>query len=485
MYWSHAIRKLSKPLLAMNSHADSKSQIGVAPSFTPKRFFGEGGSISKTRRSGRVAVYKEMKYTVNLNCAAYAICKCDLNPSFVNTRCQANTCGFSPQVPSHCNLVDYKPDCSWGESASSTYSSCEFAQTYTTAQWPGDAHYAVPPLKRPYISRHRPRDRGSNKTLGARVFVDIDDTLVCSGGAPGGVLEDCTKAGTSKKKVIPGAAMFVLALTLGPKDDHMPSLPIPLSARPKELKPLLGMDGLLSSISGSAKEIKAAFKSKSVKDRLKELHQRRTWRIDTDSAKYGSIFDVVDFSSVFLRHRGTNTKDFDNVANTKFLGFKGIYDAIENEQNHHKQKRLPHLHGSYFVGDNGQGDLAALQMMLAYNPSKDMQMQAGFIHDSLRMCDKACKEAWQQYGIHVFTGYAEAACIAEREGYISGASNRAVCNDLKKASAFGDGSRSAGFGESGSASFGESTNSKPKFKFHYPKISDCSGAPQSGDVPRM
>merc|ERR1719491_1038166 len=84
-----------------------------------------------------------------------------------------------------------------------------------------------------------------------------------------------------------------------------------------------------------------------------------------------------------------------------------------------------------FVGDNGQGDAIAAQMMLKESPmysDAGGTMHVSFIHDVVRKCQsEECRTAWARVGIHMFEHYPHAASIACRLGFISEDGCNQVC----------------------------------------------------------
>jgi len=158
------------------------------------------------------------------------------------------------------------------------------------------------------------------------VLVDFDDTLVCSGGAPAGV-DDCKSDGLRPGGFYPGAIEFVTALALGTSGSG--GEVIPTSARPKVLRPFLGIS-----------------ESGRVAARFREVYLNMTGCRGTvlrlDRALYGNLGDF------FHRERNRNYR----------MGATKVRNVVGSD-----------IHGRLggrclsFVGDNGQGDVMLAKVL--------------------------------------------------------------------------------------------------------------------------
>jgi len=234
---------------------------------------------------------------------------------------------------------------------------------------------------------------------GVVVMTDVDDTIKCSGGPPAGADGACMH--TKKHEMYPGVVAFQLALARGRKDSKKPKKVIPLSARPAELSMFLSMKK-------DSKEGRAYARAAEV--------QNVTWGLDTENAQYGSVFDVTDFTE--LAGMGdTDLTRYDKLGHRKFKNWLKVANSFGQ--------------AAVFVGDNGQGDTVAAQMMLKRSADmKDEQgaLRAAFIHDVIRRCvSKDCRETWAKHGIYMFQHYGDAADIAAELGLISRQHCKAIC----------------------------------------------------------
>jgi len=311
-------------------------------------------------------------------CRRYEICKCESAGYEEATTCAANTCTFTPWAPRFCSPTGkgwaFSPDCPKIKS----WKSCMWANFNDPKQdydAPGQDHYVEVP--------EAPAPTGEPLA----VLTDVDDTIKCSGGGVGGVDKQCL--GTKPHKMYPGVADFQLALARGVNNSMEPRKVIPLSARPSELRWILKMKE--NSPENEAYK-KAASKAGIA-----------SWGIDTVRAGYGSVADFID---VLFKVKLTR---FSRMGHRKFRNWRKI---------------IPHVGGpTAFVGDNGQGDAVAAQMMLKESPMRTSlggSMQVSFIHDVKQSCRSAeCRTAWAKVGIHMFDHYPQAAEIAFRLGFIS------------------------------------------------------------------
>lgn len=225
------------------------------------------------------------------------------------------------------------------------------------------------------------------------VMSDIDDTIKCSGGAPMGVDTRCDKG-----SFYPGVAEFQLALARGPHDVEHPRKVIPFSARPDQLGFLA-----LKEDSPLVEHFRQNGRDAGFED----------WGIDVEKAQYGSLPDFSDFVTKV------------NETQTRYAKFG--YRKYKN------WKSAPNIVGqSVFVGDNGQGDLVAAQMMLKRSQGDIIKnpVQAVFIHDVLNKCgerESACQKRWAELGVFMFDHYATAASMAYNEKLISREGYCSVC----------------------------------------------------------
>lgn len=363
------------------------------------------GQKCDRRSSSRRELFKYgVSYPVNLirdpRCDPYEMCKCRLGNYEKDTQCTATSCVFSPLAPAYCKFAS--PECKWRKHGKVEWHHCEFANTKSTDFYPGQNLFVALRKKQEHeVQMHK---------FGARVFTDIDDTIIC-GGVP--LDSKCNDAGTKDGGIFPGVVAFYYALAKGtlttlPKGKKLRK-PLPITARPGELKLILGMDKSIASMLGSGKAIKEAFQQEGPKE----------WKLDTSNAKYGSIRHLLDNMAI-VGHRGTDATQYDQVAYRKFSAYKHMYD---------KQYKKMGVAGSFFVGDNTQGDLVAAQMMLSYGTKPGLR--AAFIHDVYNLCYKECREEWKKYGIFVFSHYAQAACIAKDEGFITEPDKTHVCKEAE------------------------------------------------------
>lgn len=235
---------------------------------------------------------------------------------------------------------------------------------------------------------------------GLLVLSDVDDTMKCSGGPPAGSDSDCS--GTSKGKMYPGMAAFALSLSRGAGGGLAPRKVIPLSARPSQLRAFTGM----SEDSHENSALKEAAEAVGIEN----------WGLNTEDAMYGSIGDFTDFKELVGIH-DTDLTRYDKLGYRKYNNWKEAASGL----------RAP----CAFIGDNGQGDLVAAQMMLKRSEGlSDQQgpLRVAFIHDVLQRCrSSSCRNAWAQRGVHLFEHYPHAAGVAARFNFISGEECLSVC----------------------------------------------------------
>lgn len=405
------LRHLPSVLPTRRRKADklASAQAGDLPASGGSVFF--KSHESRLRESGFVRFTKKMNILNKVikapTCRAYEICQCQLGATERETACRSDSCTHAPGAWGACGFKPAK--CSWGNPKKNVrWAYCEFANTLTTDMFPGEGAFAAIPA---YTSAVVTRPAN-----GHRVFTDIDDTIACSHGGLGGVLRDCKGAGTKAHGIFPGAISFQYALAQGigsPISSATLRRAIPFTARPRELRWLIGLgDGVIS---------KLRFWSTSSK--VKRAYNAYNWSLDTKRAKYGRAFNVLDQKARF-GHRGWDATDYEKTGYTKFVSFRNMY---EDDRKHGEFGCAQ----SYFIGDNGQGDLVAAQMMRAYQGGVS-GLRAAFIHDTLRKCDQVCANNWKKYGIFIFKHYAEAAAIAAEQGFISDEAKSRVCADVQR-----------------------------------------------------
>lgn len=307
--------------------------------------------------------------------------------------CRQGTCAYDPSTfdaSKSCEKASAAL-CDWAspDVMSTTYADCEFADRLAPNTLNAAPLSARIPLEQLTRCVYSPRS--------AAVFTDIDDTWTCSGGGFAGVMTDCAGVGlTTRNGVFPGVAMFMWVLSGGTEKD-IPSRPIPFTARPRYIKRVLSFPASIQ------REIDQITKS------IFPAEASPSWGLDVTKAVYGSMFaDKVGHRTGVTGHHWKAYK--------KFQGFKQLYNTPPKEN----EPAPTDVHGSYFVGDNGQGDLQAAQMMMSYFPDPNRRMRGAFIHDAMRSCTTdECKAGWARHGIYLFSNYQEAACVAHSKGFIT------------------------------------------------------------------
>lgn len=234
-----------------------------------------------------------------------------------------------------------------------------------------------------------------------RAFSDVDDTMTCSHRARfHGIDTNCDFKG----EIYPGVAQFQLEIGLGPHESVdeaggrlKPPSPVPLSARPTEAKWFLAIS----------------------RDDETYLHweaagQRNGfegWALDVEGAQYGSVFSA--FSMV--------RRDFEAVLpQLKYQGWLSYNSSLP----------------TVFVGDNGQGDVEAAELMYAHDAEAEGRAPplGAFIHhvQPVPLSSNSLETAWQSgepgtvqvlagQNIYLFREYLHGACVAFKEGFISAA----------------------------------------------------------------
>jgi len=252
---------------------------------------------------------------------------------------------------------------------------------------------------------------------GVQVLSDVDDTIKSP-------YPQCTEISNCELKDLkhyfagadvrlndgefyPGVAEFMLGLALGPGADcslensttFVPAKPMLLSARPNEVKALLGIS--------QDNDLNLYF------ERVGRGEQQPSFGISVDSSMYGTLFDTTDhteFGQTKARHFNTVSNEHPN---TRFL----------------------------FMGDNGQGDVCAAQSML--ESDNGSRMVAVLIHQTQSDPEKILSECQQpdgedftltlqdgDYGgaVHFHKTHSNAAAWALDRGLISCCSAGAVYN---------------------------------------------------------
>jgi len=357
-----------------------------------------------------------------LLCTPFEVCKCESKWDETGIKCANKTCTYALSAPTTCcapGMEGITCDHANCRMESTTWEDCEWAnfgdsnkkdltypmynakgETITTgakALYPDDGLF----VSVPEITFSCPTPDG------AVVLTDADDTIKCSGGGVAGADEVCLE--TTIHGLYPGVAEFQLALARGVNNNRYAQSIIPLSARPSELSMFLAM----KKTSKDGKAYKKTGEKQCV-----QTPGNGTWGIDVEMAQYGSVFDSGDFATPVE----SDLTRFDRLGYRKYNNWKKVAP---------KFKKM-----SVFVGDNGQGDALAAQMMLKRSeglPENKGKMRASFIHDVIRKCkDSTCRKRWAKHGIHLFSHYPDAAAQALALGFISKEGCAAVCDAAPK-----------------------------------------------------
>jgi len=373
---------LAMPAVLKATSAILKVNLLLATFGTPRAFMDEMSMADLAGLSSKSGLF----------CNKFEVCKCVASWDEASTVCKAQSCTFAPGAPRICcakgGFFCNDPDCpdykSWED--------CEWANFAGEEGYelPGQDLYVEVPLGHSALSSGE----------GLLVMSDVDDTMKCSGGPPAGADSECL--GTVKGGMYPGMAEFMLALSRGAADERQPRSVIPLSARPKALKLLLGMkasDPMSVAFAAAARALGV-----------------EGWGLDTESAMYGALSDTTDFKEL-AGIRDTDLTRYDKLG----------YRKYENWKRKATDLGMP----GAFVGDNGQGDVVAAQMMLKRSEGLTDQQGAvrvAFIHDVLKRCRSPhCRDGWAKHGIYFFRDYAQAAGLAAQHQLLSAASCAAVC----------------------------------------------------------
>lgn len=233
-----------------------------------------------------------------------------------------------------------------------------------------------------------------------RAFTDIDDTMKCSHAAIfHGIDTNCDHSG----ELYPGVAQFQLELGYGLNSQTAgngslrlePPSPVPLSARPRELRRFLR----IQKHKPSYKYFKA----------VGWLNGLQSWSLDVEGAQYGSVRSA----------RSMAVRDFEALLpRLKYEGWLNYNSSIP----------------TVFVGDNGQGDVKAAMMMREHNVTADGRApQLGaFIHhvQPVPLSSDSLETAWKSgipgteqvladQNIFLFREYVHGACVAYKQGFIT------------------------------------------------------------------
>jgi len=338
-------------------------------------------------------------------CDTFEVCKCESGWDEAKAICKANTCTYAPFAPGVCcpqgGLFCDDPDCHGTPGQPPVdWEDCEWANFGENGDDWSDKYPSLEGYPGEGIFTDVPKAIAFDSSgVGALVIMDVDDTITCSGGFFGG---DKVCSGTSMGHMYPGVAEFALAVARGPANSVQPSLVVPSSARPDELSAFVAM----KPDSPVGKAFAAAGARQGISD----------WGLDCDNAMYGSIFDLRDVADAIGKF-DTDCTRFDKFGSRKYHNWQGISGM---------GAKL-----GVFIGDNGQGDAVAAQMMLKRSESMtDSQgaLRAAFIHDVMLKCtSRECQDTWAMYGIYLFSRYADAAMKALSLGIISREGCLAVC----------------------------------------------------------
>lgn len=388
-------------------------------------------------------------------CDSWEVCKCSSTWDEAATTCDELTCQYADSKPATCLPWDWSccgnhaecdewgvgfswEHCEWANfgyptsAASSVGASVldSFANASSAARLEGNASSEAQwswegrrRRSKPTIGLYDgvypgegmfvdvPPFNPSTNTGGLVVMTDKDDTIECSGGGVAGVDQIC--AGTSSKNEYPGVAEFYLALARG-TTDRVTGVrkPIAFSARP--------------DLFGWAPEVDYPHFAE-----VGLAHGVASWGIEP-IAQSG---DIVDFGDAIVQKVGSMETDltrFDGMAYTKYWNWKTNGATAVRA-------------AAVFVGDNGQGDAVAAQMMLKRSQGISDSagaVKAAFIHDIKNggspVCVNSaaqphrgppdCVDQWARRGIFVFDTYLNAASTALKMGLISPAGCQSVCN---------------------------------------------------------
>lgn len=332
------------------------------------------------------------------HCFNNEVCKCEGDDED-STVCELGSCKYAPNMKSAflCRGKKKRWDCKW-KPKDLGWHSCEWANAQNI--YPGIDYYTDVPLKQPLPET-------GNK--GAVVMTDLDDTVWCSHKDAFGFagIDKRYKKGT----IYPGVINFQLAVARGAGDAAVPPRVIPLSARPGINNSFVQLT--MSQTHPACIAFRKAGEAADVK-----ASDGTPWGCDLGRAQYGQL----TFSTTNDFRSRTGMTPFDHVGYQKYRHWKN------NLKDQHVKTK-----GTYgiFVGDNGQGDLVAAQMMLkasAKLPSDGGAVRAAFIHDVRKACTSAsCRQRWSRLGIYIFKDYVDAASIAYRNGVISKQSCEAIC----------------------------------------------------------
>eukprot|EP00928_Gymnodinium_smaydae_P010685 TRINITY_DN14025_c0_g6_i1.p1 TRINITY_DN14025_c0_g6~~TRINITY_DN14025_c0_g6_i1.p1 ORF type:complete len:437 (+),score=34.31 TRINITY_DN14025_c0_g6_i1:367-1677(+) len=256
---------------------------------------------------------------------------------------------------------------------------------------------------------------------GAQILTDVDDTIKCSGGQqPAGNDETCKD--TEPGAFYPGVVAFYKALALGHRDPESkipPSqFPIPLSARPQKLSAIMGTKQC-RKLDLHFRELMCGCTEAECDENV-EGDKCGCFGLNTADAQYGHLLDYLTDRPkelIYLdladmeKKRGKPVFESGGYAKMAQSKFRGFINLVKQGRGHETQVPM------VFVGDNGQGDFSAAQMMLRF---RDMQgksrMHAAFIHYVRKDLGpgefEAAQKAWAEQRIYLFRDYLEAGRIA-------------------------------------------------------------------------
>jgi hypothetical protein len=193
---------------------------------------------------------------------------------------------------------------------------------------------------------------------GSRVFSDLDDTLLCSKGAKKG-LTGLDILCDEKGEIYPGAIQFMLELGRGSNQSASPPRVVPLSSRPSLSK--------VPKVEVRIQEdhpLNVAFESYAARE--DDAGRARDWGLDLGRAQYGRL--LKSLPAVFRRYEG--------MARSKVEGWMEFNSKVP----------------SFFIGDNGQGDAEAAQIMRRVSLFEAVD---GFVDDDDAELDEKHRKTWQ------------------------------------------------------------------------------------------
>jgi len=328
----------------------------------------------------------------NISCDIFEVCKCAGDWDEANVKCTSGSCTYAGSYPFFCCAKDEHFYCSPAKCFQpKDWKDCEWVNFHPGTDMPGNGIY---------IDFDPPTDPGQGPFA---VMTDIDDTLYCSGGL-GGYDKECANADPPKREgIYLGVAAFQLALARGAADSMNPRKVIPMSARPQALNGL----GALKSDSPIAQNFTAVATTQGI----------ASWGVDTDNAQYGGLNGFFYDPIAEMVNFDTDATPFVDMGYGKYSCWKEKLASLVTNQSF------------VFIGDNGQGDAVAAQMMLKRSQGLTTgAVKMAFLHDVRKAClGDACRNVWAAKRIYLFEIYPHAAGIALKQGFISENSCLAVC----------------------------------------------------------